>query len=204
MAAALPKRIALPDYKYWVPGALLDQGKTGTCVGHAWANWLACSPVRTKNGPLPFQIYRECVVVDEWAGNDQEAALPDAQLQFGTSVRAGAKVLSTRGHIQEYVWGFDVETVKRYVLLRGPVVMGTDWYTGFMEPDSKGFVKLRGAIEGGHAYLNNGYSKLRRAFRCWQSWGQWGLRGHFWLPEDAMAPLMESGGEACSAIEKKI
>lgn len=204
MRAAVPLRAPLPEYKYWATGELLDQGSTGTCVGHGWAGWLMASPTRTKNGPSPFTIYRECLAVDEWPSNDAEATLPDSQLQFGTSVRAGAKALTNRGHIEEYVWGFDLDTVKRYVLLRGPVVMGSDWFSGFMTPDSKGFVQLTGAVVGGHCYLVNGYSKRLRAFRGLNSWGDWGQRGRFWLPEAVMAALMEAGAEAASAIEKKI
>ena len=206
MRAAVPSRVPLPDFKYWATGSVLDQGKTGTCVGHGWAGWLMASPTRTRNGPPPFTIYRECVAVDEWSQNDAEAGGPDSGLQFGTSVRAGAKVLEARGHIDEYVWGFDVDTVKRYVLLRGPVVFGADWYTGFFTPDSKGFIRATGIVEGGHAYLCSGYSKNLKAFRCLNSWGRsWGQqKGKFWLPEEVLAQLFTDGGEAASAIEKKI
>lgn len=127
-----------------------------------------------------------------------------ASSSLATSVRAGAKVLTARGHIEEYVWGFDLDTVKRYVLLRGSVVMGSDWYTGFMTPDSKGFVQKSGAVEGGHCWLANGYSKRLRAFRGLNSWGKWGQSGRFWIPETVMATLLESGAEAASAIEKKV
>jgi C1A family cysteine protease len=203
LRALLPSRVALPESKHWVTGPVLDQGATGSCVGHAWAGWLTASPMRTKNGPSPYQIYRECVVLDEWAANDMEANLSDTELQWGTSVRAGAKALEARGHIQEYLWAFDLDTIKRYVLLRGTVVMGTDWYTGFFEPNSKGFVKPTGIIEGGHAYVCNGYSKIQKAFRCLNSWGPaWGQKGRFWIAEDVMAQLLKDGGEAASAIEK--
>jgi hypothetical protein len=32
----------------------------------------------------------------------------------------------------------------------------------------------------------------------------WGQKGRFWLPESTVAALMDSGAEACSAIEKKV
>jgi hypothetical protein len=201
MRAVVPKRVELPEFKYWATGELLNQGVTSTCVAHAWAGWLMASPLRTRTGPKPFEIYRECVLVDEWSQNDSEAGAVDGALQFGTSVRAGAKVLEKRGHIAEYVWGFDLDTVRRHVLLRGPVVMGSDWYTGFMEPNAKGFVEASGAIEGGHAYLVNGYSKRLKAFRCLNSWGDWGSQhGRFWLPETVMAQLIQDGAEAASEI----
>ncbi len=206
MRAAVPSRAPLPDFKYWSTGSVLDQGNTGTCVGHGWAGWLMASPTRTRNGPPPFTIYRESVLVDGWSQNDAEAVGPDSGLRFGTSVRAGAKVLEARGHIEEYVWGFDVDTVKRYVLLRGSVVLGSNWYEGGIETDERGFIQLTGGVLGGHAVLINGFSKVKNAFRGLNSWGAWGDKksGKFWLRSQDMERLMGEGGEACSAVEKKI
>jgi hypothetical protein len=205
MKKQLPARVALPEYKYWNPGVTLDQRDTGTCVGHAWKGWLMASPIRTKTGLSALQIYRECTKVDVFSGNDLEYELPDSHLQYGTSVRAGAQVLEGRGHIEEYLWAFDLETIKRHVLLRGPVVMGTDWFSGFFYPDTKGVIHPVGAVEGGHAYLNFGYSKIKKAFRCLNSWGTgWGQKGRFWIPEEVMGMLLSTGGEAASAIERKV
>ncbi len=206
MKAMLPKRaVPLPEYKYWTPGVTLDQRATGTCVGHAWKGWLLGSPLRTRTGPSAFDIYRECTKVDPWPQNDREATLPDDELKFGTSVRAGAQVLEALGHIEEYLWAFDLETIKRYILLRGPVVMGVDWYTGFFDPDPKGFVHPTGIVEGGHSFLNFGYSKLKKAYRNLNNWSDdWGHLGRFWIPEDVMGMLLTSGGEAASAIERKV
>lgn len=198
-----PVSAPLPESKFWATGDVLDQGSTGTCVGHAWAGWLMASPMRTKTGPSAYQIYRECILLDEWNSNDSEVGLSDAELQSGTSVRAGAKAVEARGHIQEYQWAFDLATIRRYVLLRGTVVMGIDWYTGFFTPDSKGFIRPTGIVEGGHAFICNGYSKKQKAFRCLNSWGMvWGQKGKFWIPEDVMTQLLTDGGEAASAIEK--
>jgi len=76
---------ALPTRKTWPINRLsLDQGQTGTCVGHAWRNFLRCAPLRTeKSGPSPFDIYRSAVTNswgDEW-GKSGEFYLPFRDLE---------------------------------------------------------------------------------------------------------------------------
>src|SRR5687767_2660999 len=82
------RRLTLPARKSWrINGRALDQGNTGTCVGHAWRNFLRCAPIRTeRGGPSPFDIYRSAVVKDTWSGNNDEAELPDRDpgMDFGT------------------------------------------------------------------------------------------------------------------------
>ena len=46
---AAPSAVALPTRKTWgIAKTALDQGETGTCVGHAWRNFLRCAPIRTE------------------------------------------------------------------------------------------------------------------------------------------------------------
>ena len=95
------RAVTLPARKTWgINATALNQGETGTCVGHAWRNFLRCAPIRTeKGGPSPFDIYRSAVGKDSWPDNDDEAQLPDADpgLDFGTSVRAGAEAVTDSG-----------------------------------------------------------------------------------------------------------
>lgn len=211
MRAVLPKgaakMAAQVESKLWhlparhVP---LNQGNTGTCVGHGWKAFLLAGPMSTKTGPSAREIYRRCVTVDEWTQNDWEASAPDSALQFGTSVRAGAKVLQALGHISEYVWAFDEPTMRQHVLLRGPVVIGIDWHEGMYETDETGFLQVTGDILGGHCVLVHGYSKDRKAYRGLNSWSaSFGQNGRFWLRSVDMAALLERGGEAASAIEQR-
>ncbi len=180
---------------HWITGPVLDQGQQPHCVGYAWKQFLQTTPRRTLVGPDGDMIYHEAQLVDEWPGEGYD----------GTSVRAGAKVLTSRGHLNEYIWGFDVETIRGYVLMRGPVTIGSFWYDGMMNPDTNGWVYRTGNMIGGHAYLACGYSSKRNAFRCVNSWGLgWGQRGKFWLHRDELSALIGQGGEACSAIEKRV
>lgn len=179
---------------FWITGPVLDQGAEPACVGYAWKQFLQTTPRRTLVGPSGQLIYNEAQFVDEWPGENYA----------GTSVRAGAKVLSGRGHLTEYIWGFDVGTLQNYILTRGPVVLGTMWYQGMYTPDKNGWVYPTGGVAGGHAYVACGYSSVKNAFRCINSWSRgWGQLGKFWLHKAELARLLQEGGEGCSAIEKR-
>lgn len=183
---------ALPKSRYWQTGRVMDQGMTQQCVGYAFRQFLTANPDRTLTGPPAPEIYRLARQNDEWRGEDYE----------GTSVRGGAKALKKLGLIGEYLWAFDVDTLRRYVLGRGTVVMGTDWFSGMNEPDERGFIRPEGDPEGGHAWLISAYSRPKNAFWILNSWSEeWGQRGRAWIGIDDVAFLMERDGEACSAIE---
>ena len=206
-----PRRLALPARKTWgISRTALDQGDTGTCVGHAWRNFLRCQPMRTEHGgPSPFDIYRSAVLKDTWAGNDNEAQLPDGdpRLDDGTSVRAGAEAVMGFGRLKSYVWAFALQPVTEWVLTEGPVVLGTNWYSSFMQPDGKGIVRIlpTATVVGGHAYLLRGVDTRRALARCSNSWGDgWGLSGEFFLPFRDLERLIHEDGEACSAVEKRL
>lgn len=196
MSAAVRDVEALPRATFWRTGPVLDQGNTSQCVGYSWRQWLSSWPLPTRDGPQAAEIYAAAQQADEWPG-----AEPD---YYGTSVRAGAKVLAELGHIVQYTWAFDMPTVRKFVLTKGPVVFGTNWYSEMFEPKN-GLVRPRGANEGGHAYLCIGYTANQRMFRFINSWGaEWGQAGRFWIHEDDVARLITEGGEACAPVEQVV
>src|SRR4051794_17594484 len=77
----------------WKRWRVLDQGETGTCVGHGWRGWYENEPTLHLDGEGrdAFAIYRQAVLLDGDPSNDADATAPVAQLQAGSSVRAGAK-----------------------------------------------------------------------------------------------------------------
>jgi hypothetical protein len=199
-----PMRAALapvpePVTRYWYFRNVLDQGNTPQCVGHAWRGWLQSAPVIYKLAdPDAHKIYFEAQKVDEWPGEGYE----------GTSVRAGAEYLNTMGHVAQYLWAFDAETVIKYLLTTGPVVMGTSWYNSMFDPDSKGNLKVDPAsgFAGGHAWLLYGANRKTKKVRMVNSWGTgWGQKGKAWLSFDALGTLLsEYDSEACTASEKVV
>lgn len=211
--AAYPMRAALrpgplPTSRYFNTGRLLpfDQGSTGTCVGMAWTGFLLAAPLMCKDAPSPYDTYRGLILLDEWADNDVEATQPDARLQFGSSVRAGAKYLQGQGRLASYVWTNNTEDMAKWILTgRGVIVLGTDWHWNMSEPDDEDVVHLGGGLAGGHAYLCVGYNRTTRMFRCLNSWGTaFGQRGRFWISQEDMAFLLAAGGESCAAVEQPV
>jgi hypothetical protein len=201
----------LPTRKTWrINGTSLDQGTTQTCVGHAWRNFLRCAPIRTeKKGPSAFDIYRGAVAVDEWDDNDNEATLPDddPRMASGTSVRAGAKVVMQKGRLKSYLWAFALQPAVEWVLTQGPVVLGTDWWSSFDQPDAEGIVQIspRARVVGGHAFLWRGVDTKRALALCTNSWGDdWGISGEFRIPFRDLERLIADDGEVCTAVEKRL
>lgn len=199
-----------PVTKTWsIAPRSLDQGNTGTCVGHAWKNFLRCAPMQTETGPSPFDIYRAAVLLDSWVANDNEAILPDGDplLDDGTSIRAGAEAMMQTTRLKSYVWAFSVQSVIEWALTKGPVVLGTNWYSSMMDVNAEGIAKItqQAHLYGGHAYLLRGINTKRALATCENSWGdEWGRKGAFFLPLSDLERLLHEDGEACAAIEQKL
>jgi hypothetical protein len=187
--------------RYWDLGPILDQGATPTCVGHAWRQFLEAAPVPGTAGrsvPSPYLIYDESQKIDGFPG-------PPPPYE-GTTVRAGAKVLQSMGLIYEYRWAPNIETLRDYVLTRGPVVVGTAWFSGMTDPhkiDGRFFLDPRGTYQGGHAYTIYAYNRRLHAFGVVNSWGTgWADRGRAYVDFDTMDTLLfRMNGEAVSALE---
>lgn len=192
----------------WVSRGVLDQKNTSQCVAYAGYKYLTTSPVINHPKEDPLQIYKECLKVDEWAGED---------LEGGTSVAALFKILKILGYVSEYKWAFDAETVVNHILTTGPVVMGTSWYREMFKPHKiTGYLDCSGPNEGGHAWLANGANKNRKnprmnggsygAIRMINSWGpNWGPHdGRAWISFSDLEKLIKDEGEACVATEVKI
>lgn len=200
LKAALRKKIVRPSSKYWTSRWVGNQnthhGKDkSSCVGYAWHGFLQASPVNSRE-PLPLVIYHGAQEHDEFDGVDYE----------GSTVRGGAKYLNeVIKQVKEYRWAFDLDPCLDWLATKGPLVFGTDWHTGMMKADAKGFIHSTGSVEGGHAYLILGYSEPRRALRIQNSWGRgWGQKGRCWLSYDDAELLIDAAGEACTAIEGKV
>jgi hypothetical protein len=200
LRSMVPLAEVKPKTKHWTLFHLpLDQGNTGTCVGHAWKHWMLTAPtIRTRADvePRAFTIYRSACQYDPWPQND------DGDPEWGTSVRAGAKALQSRGFLDTYGWAFTVEDAIAWLVSSGPLVFGTNWTRDMFKPDAKGFVRYTGPVAGGHAYCAVGWSEQRGAMRFVNSWSSaWGQKGRFWMDGETVEQLLVDDGEACTAVE---
>lgn len=182
--------------RYWGSSWWGDQGATSQCVAYAWSHYLTDGPVvqLPPRPPQPPQVvYDAAQLIDEWAPAAHD----------GTSVRAGAKVLQQLGFITDYQFAFDLATVVDAVLLRGPVVMGTNWYDRMFDPDPKtGLVTVDGPLAGGHAWKLDGVNKKSGMARAKNSWGRhWGRGGYFTISFADLERLIHESGEAAIATE---
>jgi hypothetical protein len=177
--AASTSGTALPEEKMWRVGRISDQGREGACCGHGWTGWLNCEPVKPKvstqerfyNDQYAYELYRAAQKVDQWPGENYE----------GTSSRATANVMRSRGFLDTYIHAATYADIRAWLLAHGPVVLSTRWDEASYEPDNKGFLRHGGRVVGGHCFLAYGISEYG-SIRCANSWGaDWGQEGSFWI-----------------------
>lgn len=169
-----------------------DQGNEPSCVGYAWAHWLAAAPIRQL--VQPDGLYRLAQYLDEWQGVNYD----------GTSVRAGAKVLQWLGMIREYRWAWNANQALPSILEHGPMVIGVDWHEDMFEVDAKGYIHATGPVLGGHAVLVRAVNLNKEYVQITNSWEKdWGRNGRAYLSIKDFDKLLRANGEACRAIEKK-
>ena len=197
--AKFPVKLGSPStrvWRYWeYDGWWGDQGQTPECVAFAWTHWLEDGPIEQPDPPPivdPDWLYHQAQLVDEWPGTNYD----------GTSVRAGAKVLSSKGFISAYHWATTLSEVVETILEQGPMVVGTNWYNDMFDPDPAGFIRVHGSLAGGHAWVLNGCNTEKELFRMKNSWGRsWGSRGAAFITFKDFERLLNEDGEACIASE---
>lgn len=170
---------------FWNRGPILSQGKVASCTGQSARAFLDAAPEMTPPdaGPSALWIYRQAQKVDEWPGQDYA----------GSSVNAACKVLRSRGYIENWYWASSFEEIRSWLLYRGSVIFGLDWYEGCYRPDEGGFIRPTGRRVGGHALLARGIS-VYGSVRLQNSWGEdFGESGEAWLSKaDLVNTFMRS------------
>lgn len=182
-----------PHRFWWQGGAWLDQGNTGTCVGHAFAHRRADATVRTEG------------IDHDYAIDLYVAASGDTSLQEGTYAIEACRVMKQRGEISDYFWITSPEELESTLLNRGPVCVGTNWYEDMFYPATRygnQYLNVSGPYAGGHEYVLNGIDTAPddgpAFYRMKNSWGtSWGKNGTARIPKNQMDDLIFSqGGDA--------
>lgn len=195
---SIPRTQAKRRARPWRIGKILDQGSTSECTVYAMMQFLQSAPLMSDiSGYKTTEIYKEAQKIDEWPGENYD----------GTSERAVLKIMEKRGCIQEYLWVQDEDIAREYLMTRGPLLAGTDWFTGMEKADKQGFIYPTGQLRGGHEYFIRWYSAKRDAYQIVNSWGpKWGDgTGKAWIKaEDFRYLLFHLNGDLVSPIERKV
>lgn len=181
------------------PEPVLDQGNYGTCVGNGVAQFGNTLPIDDKFVEADARaIYYEATVLD---GSPDDPNAPGGGQQ-GATVRSGMQAYKNRGRISGYAFSVDLATLKKWVLTKGPLVIGSDWMNDMFNPDANGFVTPTGGVAGGHCWIIDEYDPANDVWGASNSWGKsWGVDGRFYLKGADFQYLLDQQGEAYTAVE---
>lgn len=181
---------------------ILDQGQLGSCTGNAetgalgtgpnYAPFTAAFPNVTLDENLAVSIYSAAEQLDGGAGLPSE--------DNGSSGLSVAKVAKARGYVSGYVHATSIAQAHG-ALQQGPIMLGTDWMSGFDQPNSQGVVTYSGTVRGGHEYLCRGYDPTTDLWQCDNSWGTaWGAAGSFYFDTPTLTRLLANGGDVTALV----
>jgi hypothetical protein len=203
---------ALTRGRSWPCTPRYDQGREGACVSFAWHHELGAYPKAI--GGFTFtamkERYWEMQRTDEWPGGSYPGASPFYE---GTSVLAGAKLMTSAGYYEEYRWAFTVDEVLRAIVHEGPVVLGIPWLDSMYKPRPSGLMDCTGNVAGGHAIMARGVSLKPRLrgeandepiIRLRNSWSSaWGQYGDCFVKTSDLERLLKDNGECCVPMQRK-
>lgn len=203
----------LPPYKYWPGREVLDQGNTGTCVGHAVAHRWEDSPMGHSGQIDPYLLYRWAADRDPWEQNNgltENDPHSDERYDWGTSADACASALLDAEFIDSFWWEIGssaFETIKRWVLLNGSVCIGTAWWPSLYNPrwtevadgERRWALVLdeaEGDIVGGHELVIDGWRTFPGGIevpRLKNSWGPWwGVNGRAAVESESFRRMVDT------------
>lgn len=169
----------------------LDQKETPHCVGFSAASWGINSPTNTEFANADgHRFYYECKVVEGQPGEEN-----------GAYIRSIGKVLKANKHLEAYAFAPDINTIKYWLLYKGPIIAGTIWTEGMFTPDENNVIHPTGSSVGGHAYLLNEW-RADDYIGIQNSWGEsWGKNGKAYISKEDFEVIFAQGGEALAAVE---
>jgi len=169
----------------------LDQKEYNHCCGFSAANWGINSPINTPfTNEDGHRFYYECKEIEG-----------EPKKENGAYLRSVGKVLKNNKHTEAYAFAYDIDTIKHWLLYKGPIIVGTIWTEGMFTPDENNIAHPTGAILGGHAYLLNEW-RIDNYIGIQNSWGaSWGVNGKAYISQEDFENIFANGGEALAAVE---
>jgi hypothetical protein len=180
---------------------ILDQGDVGSCTGNAMTGALGTGPLWDSLPPghpsldeaEALALYSAAEVIDgsgPYPPNDDGSTGPSV-------ARAALNARLIAGDVT-YT---DLDSVLQ-ALMRGPVILGINWYSSFDNPAADGTVSISRAayIRGGHEVLARIVDVNSQTIGLDNSWGtSWGLAGSFRMGYSTVGRLLAEQGD-CTAF----
>jgi len=116
------------------------------------------------------------------------------------------KAIQRGKYISKYGWCFGIDDTIDWIVRRGPVVLGINWYDQMYETSPDGLITVGGQIVGGHAIMANGYwpghPKFGDVLVLTNSWGKvFGINGRGYLPVESASRLLSEDGEVAAPTD---
>lgn len=183
--------IELTEKMWEFPSGPLDQGDSSHCIGFAAADWGINLPTNTNfTNDDGHRFYYECKEIEGQPGEEN-----------GAYIRSIGKVLKANKHLEAYAFAPDINTIKYWLLYKGPIIAGTIWTEGMFTPDENNVIHPTGSSMGGHAYLLNEW-RVDDYIGIQNSWGEsWGKNGKAYISKEDFERIFSRGGEALAAVE---
>lgn len=179
---------------------ILDQGSLGSCTGNAITGLLGTAPFygslyQARKGGLMLdenlavELYERATSIDPFPGEYPPT-------DTGSDGLSACKAAQERSLIGQYNHITSLAAAHN-AIKTGPFIIGSNWYEGFDNPDSHGFVSISGQVRGGHEYECVGYSAAYGRWKLVNSWGTgWSVGGYFHYSDETFAQLLSEWGDA--------
>lgn len=217
---SVPKGTTLRRRKRpWGVGPILDQGNTNQCTVYSAIQQIQSAPRFERLGLTPQHmdaIYREALRTDEFQGEADEGtserAVQMILINIQTLKRLGIPLPTAKGVARafnrEFLLVDDEDIAREYLLTRGMLLQGTDWFTGFDSPDRHGYVEPTGTVRGGHEYVRRWHYgpthyKYPDTDEYVNQWGEgYGDKGLVRMKSDVTKYIVQTlNGDLISAVE---
>lgn len=188
--ASTSREPSITDSFTWVhKSPVLDQGKVGSCTGHALVDCLMSYGMFhgvSRGHEDALKVYSLATAIDSIPGQYP----PDDTGSTGLDVCRAALQLKW---LEGYDHAFGIDHMLQSLLL-SPVMVGSNWYSSMFYPDDHGVLSISGQVAGGHEYAVIG--KRGDYLRILNSWGVgWGDHGRAWISVVDMARLLNEQGD---------
>lgn len=234
LTAVLPTTVDVVERRLPIPGWRMshDQGREGSCVGHAVAleraitNRLQLVPPRRTVRYDPLDVWNEAKRIDEW-----DWTLPGDT--NGTSVRAAYEVAATLGlspvssmrtvdgvprpfgakqrdpvhGVATYRWATTVDEARTAIANGLPVAIGVNWHRGFDTPTRRGYDHWLPTPAEGLGAVRGGHAVCLTGAsdrrEAFRLVNSWGRAYPLvWLPYETLGNLLAAGGEAAVVTDR--